>query len=149
MTAPAFVHELYIKTTPEELWKALTQTDYTSRYFYGTHVTSDWKVGSPVHFRDGDGRDQIEGKVLAAEPRKRLVLSQRYLWDPAMAKEEPSRIAYDIEPQGETCRLTVTQDGSAEGSAAYAAMLRGWPWIVSGLKTLLETGQSLPGAGPA
>lgn len=146
---PTFVHELYINATPEQVWKAITDPAFTSRYFYGSLVESDWAVGSPVVHRAATGTPQIEGKVLAADPGKRLVLTQRYLFDPQAAAEEPSRIAYEIAAHGPVCKLTVTQDGFAKGSAAYRDTVGGWPWIASGMKTLLETGQSLPGAGPA
>ena len=145
----AFVHELYIRSTPAEVWRALTDPALTSRYWYGSNVSSDWKVGSPILFRSAQGDAQIEGTILEAEPNKKLAYTQRYVWDPALAKEEPSRIAYDIDGNGEVTHLTITQDGFADGSGALEATRGGSPWIFSGLKTLLETGTSLPGGGPA
>lgn len=146
---PAFVHELYIKTTPGELWKAITQSAYVSKYFYGSLVDSEWKKGSAVVYSASNGQKLIEGTVVEAIPGKKLVLTQRYLFDAKSAAEKPSRITYDIAPAGETCRLTVTQDDFVDGSVAYQQTIGGWPWIVSGLKTVLETGAGLPGYGPS
>lgn len=144
----AFTHTLYIDATPDEIWKAITDESYTSRYFYGSRVGSDWKVGSPVTYRSAEGTPQIEGKVLAVEPGKKLSMTQRYLFDPR-AKDEEFEVTYEIEASGPTTRVTARHEGFTNGSAALEDAQGGWPWIASGLKTLLETGKQLPGAGPA
>lgn len=100
-------------------------------------------------YRGPSGQPFIEGTVIKSEPGRRLVLTQRFLWDPRAAAERPSRITYEIKESDETCRLTVTHDDFVDGSAAYAATVGGWPWIASGLKTVLETGSGLPGVGPS
>lgn len=149
MRQNAYVHQLFIKTSAAELWRAITQSAYTSKYFYGSGVDSDWEKGSRVVYRSPDGQPLIEGTVIESDPGRRLVLTQRFLWDPRSAAEQPSRIAYEIKESGGTCSLTVTQDEFVDGSVARAATVGGWPWIASGLKTVLETGNGLPGEGPS
>jgi uncharacterized protein YndB with AHSA1/START domain len=149
VTPNAYVHQLYIKTSADELWRAITQSAYTSKYFYGSGVESDWKTGSPFVYRSPSGQSLIEGTVLESDPGRKLVLAQRFLWDPKSAAEKPSRITYEIKEAAGTCRLTVTQDDFVDGSVAYAATVGGWPWIASGLKTVLETESGLPSDGPS
>jgi uncharacterized protein YndB with AHSA1/START domain len=139
------VHQVFIRATAEEIWEAITKPEFTLKYFYGTRVESDLAVGSPFLYRAGDSEELlVEGEVLESDPPKRLSVSWRFLYDPELAAEEPSRVTWEIEPQeGGYCKFTATQDGLGAKSAEHVS--GGWPFIVSGLKTLLETGKPLAG----
>jgi len=138
------VFEIYIKTTPERLWKALTDTEMRRQYTFGAVVTSNWTRGS--HYEGvGMGTKILEGENLEVDPPRRLVQSFRALWDEDVKSEGTSRVTYEIEPIGDSCRLTVTHDQLREG--ANNQLFGGWPMILSGLKTLLETGELLTTPG--
>jgi uncharacterized protein YndB with AHSA1/START domain len=139
------VHQVFIRATAEEIWEAITKPEFTLKYFYGTRVESELRVGSPFLYRAGDSDELlVEGEVLESDPPKRLSVSWRFLYDPELAAEEPSRVTWEIEPQeGGYCKFTAVHDGLGSKSAEHVA--GGWPYIVSGLKTLLETGKPLAG----
>ena len=139
------IFEIYIKTTPERLWEAITDSEIRSKYQFGVRVTSDWTPGS--HFEMApDGGDPIgEGENLEIDPPRRLVQTMRALWGDDVKAEGTSRITWEIEPVGDSCRLTVTHDQLREG--ANEQLYGGWPMILSGLKTWLETGQFLTTPG--
>jgi uncharacterized protein YndB with AHSA1/START domain/DNA-binding transcriptional ArsR family regulator len=138
------VFEIYIKTTPERLWKALTDTEMRRKYTFGAVVTSDWTPGSR-YVGVGMGAPILEGENLEVDPPRRLVQSFRALWDEDVKSEGTSRVTYEIEPIGDSCRLTVTHDQLREG--ANNQIFGGWPMLLSGLKTLLETGEMLTTPG--
>jgi uncharacterized protein YndB with AHSA1/START domain/DNA-binding transcriptional ArsR family regulator len=138
------VVEIYIKTTPERLWKALTDTEMRRKYTFGAVVTSDWTPGSRYE-GTGMGTPILEGENLEVDPPRRLVQSFRALWDEDVKSEGTSRVTYEIEPIGDSCRLTVTHDQLREG--ANNQLYGGWPMVLSGLKTLLETGEMLTTPG--
>ena len=138
------VFEIYIKTTPERLWKALTDTEMRRKYTFGAVVTSDWTRGSRYK-GVGMGTPILEGENLEVDPPRRLVQSFRALWDEDVKNEGTSRVTYEIEPIGDSCRLTVTHDQLREG--ANNQLFGGWPMVLSGLKTLLETGELLTTPG--
>jgi uncharacterized protein YndB with AHSA1/START domain len=138
------IFEIYIKTTPELLWRAITDTELISKYTFGVVVNSDWTRGSRYE-GGGGGRILFEGENLEVDPPRRLVQSRRALWGDDVKAEGTSRITYEIEPVGDSCRLTVTHDQLREG--ANAQLYGGWPMIISGLKTLLETGELLTTPG--
>jgi uncharacterized protein YndB with AHSA1/START domain len=139
------VYQVYIQATPEQIWEALTRPEFTQKYFYGTRVESELRVGSPFVYRAGDSEDLlVDGEVLESDPPKRLTVSWRFLYDPELAAEEPSQVTWEIEPQdGGYCKFTAVHSELGEKTAEHVA--GGWPWIVSGLKTLLETGKPLAG----
>jgi uncharacterized protein YndB with AHSA1/START domain len=140
------VFEIYIKTTPERLWEAITDSELRARYNFGVGVTSDWTAGSryeAVHAQAGVAIS--EGENLEVDPPRRLVQSMTALWSDDVKDEGTSRVTWEIEPVGDSCRLTVTHDGLREG--ANAELYGGWPMILSGLKTLLETGEHLTTPG--
>jgi uncharacterized protein YndB with AHSA1/START domain len=149
------VFEIYIKTTPERLWEAITSAEMRSKYTFGAQVISDWTPGSRYQQGTPDGRILGEGENLEVDPPRRLVQSMRALWGEDVKAEGTSRITWEIKPVGDSCHLTVTHDQLREG--ANDQLYGGWPMILSGLKTLLETGELLttPGslmyanAGPA
>jgi uncharacterized protein YndB with AHSA1/START domain/DNA-binding transcriptional ArsR family regulator len=146
---PTHVFEIFIQTTPEKLWSALTESDFTSRYYYASTVESDWKAGSDFRYALPDGTEAIRGEVIEAEPPKRLVTTFDARWDEGVAADPPSRISWNIEPQGKACKLTVTHDGFAAETETYRQIAGGMPYILSGLKTLLETGKPLEMAAGA
>ncbi|MCW3048543.1 MAG: ArsR family transcriptional regulator [Solirubrobacterales bacterium] len=140
------VFEIYIKTTPERLWEAITDSEMRRQYSFGVGITSDWTPGSryeAVH--PGPGITISEGENLEVEPPRRLVQSFTALWSDDVKREGTSRVTWEIEPVGDSCRLTVIHDQLREG--AHDELYGGWPMILSGLKTLLETGETLTTPG--
>jgi uncharacterized protein YndB with AHSA1/START domain len=142
---PKHVFVSYIRTTPEQLWNAITKSEFTRRYFHATSIESDWKVGSPMRYTMGEAREVAsEGKILESDRPKRLSMTWLFKYDPELAKEKPSRVTWEIEPNGEVCKLTVIHDDFDGETRTYKAVGAGWPAILSSLKTLLETGEPLP-----
>jgi uncharacterized protein YndB with AHSA1/START domain len=144
------VFEIYIKTTPERLWQAITDPELRARYSFGVHVESEFTPGSS--HRAVTGPDTIspgmaisEGENLEVDPPSRLVQTFRALWGDDVKDEGTSRVTWEIEPVGDSCRLTVIHDQLREG--ANEQIYGGWPMILSGLKTLLETGDDLTTPG--
>ena len=131
-------------TTPERLWHAITDTEMRSKYTFGAVVTSDWKQGSPYK-GVGKGTPIFEGENLEVDPPRRLVQSFRALWGEDVKSEGTSRVTYEITQIGDSCRLVITHDQLRED--ANNQLYGGWPMILSGLKTLLETGESLTTPG--
>jgi uncharacterized protein YndB with AHSA1/START domain len=137
------VYSVYIRATPERVWRALTDGTDTERYYYGTHVRSTWQVGAPVSYTYPDGTVAADGEVLEVEAPRRLVMTFHARWDPELAAEGPVRQIWElVEHQGAT-KLTVTSSGLRAGSRMAEDFGGGMVWIVSGLKSLLETGQPL------
>ena len=140
------VFEIYIRTTPERLWEAIVDPDIRSRYNFGAGAFSDWTVGSPVELSAPDAGGPLgEGQVLEVDPPHRLVHTMVALWSDDVRSEGTSRITWEIEPVGDSCRLTLTHDELRDG--ANPELYGGWPMIVSGLKTWLETGELLTTPG--
>jgi uncharacterized protein YndB with AHSA1/START domain len=140
------VYEIYIKTTPERLWEAITDSELRSKYSFGVGTRSDWEPGSryeAVH--QGAGLTIAEGENLEVDPPRRLVQSFTALWGDDVKSEGVSRVTWEIEPVEDSCRLVVTHDELREG--ANDQLYGGWPMILSGLKTLLETGELLTTPG--
>ena len=141
------VYEIYIRTTPERLWEAITDPVIRGKYNFGAQITSDFTVGS--HFEQGHPKAPAllgEGYNLEVDPPRRLVQSMVALWSEEVKSEGTSRITWEIEPVGEdSCRLIVTHDQLRDG--ANEQLYGGWPMILSGLKTWLETGEILTTPG--
>ena len=136
------VYQVFIKASPEQIWDAITKPEFTERYFYGQRieVTKDRRT-----WQNGDGRVVSEGPILEWEPPRKLVHGWLSLYDPEMADEDESRVTWEIEPQeGGYCELTVVHD-QLDGSPKTAQQVSGagWMFVLSGLKTLLETGAPL------
>lgn len=141
--APALVVAIYIRATPDRIWRALTETESTLHYYYGNAVESDWRPGSAYRMTV-DGELQIEGRVVEADPPRRLVQTFHAVWDDAVRADEPSQVAWEIEEaEPAVSRLTLVHDGLIPGSSTLEQVTEGWPYILSGLKTLLETGKGL------
>jgi DNA-binding transcriptional ArsR family regulator len=140
------VFEIYIRTTPERLWDAITDPRARAVYHFGAHVESDWAPGSRyalVHEKS-DG-PLADGENLVVDPPRRLVQSQRTLWSDEAERAGTTRVTWEIEPIGDSCRLTVTHD-QLSGDAP-PELYGGWPMILSGLKTWIETGEHLTTPG--
>jgi uncharacterized protein YndB with AHSA1/START domain/DNA-binding transcriptional ArsR family regulator len=171
MGDPVFVYTTFIATTPERLWRALTEPEFTRQYWGGLEVVSDWQVGSPILARFGPDAEPVDQGmvVLEAEPHRRLAYSW-HKYQPAHAElfgwseeklaelmaEPRTRVAFDIEEAGSVVKLTVTHDGFAGETEMYKAVSGqlaesggGWLHLVASIKTLLETGAPLPEATPA
>ena len=136
--------EIYIKTTPERLWQAITDPAMRRKYNFGVVVSSTWTKGSRYQGLGGD-MPIFEGVNLEVNPPRRLVQSYQALWGEDVKSEGTSRVTWEIEPVGDSCLLKVTHDQLREG--ANSQLYGGWPMVLSGLKTLLETGQILTTPG--
>ena len=140
------VFEIYIRTTPEQLWMAITDPAIRAKYHFGAGVESEWTSGSRytlVH--PGADGPLAEGENLVVEPPRRLVQTMHVLWSEAASRQGTSRVTWEIEPVGDSCRLTVTHDELRDD--APPELYGGWPMILSGLKTWLETGETLTTPG--
>ena len=140
------VFEIYIRTTPERLWEAITDPEIRSKYNFGVRASSDWTVGSRFEMSHPKADSLLgEGEILEVDPPRRLVQTMRALWSDDVRNEGTSRITWEIEPVGDSCRLTLTHDQLRED--ASEELYGGWPMILSGLKTWLETGELLTTPG--
>ena len=140
------VFEIYIKTTPERLWEAITDPEIRSKYAFGARYSSDWSAGSRYEMSHPNAPELLaEGQNLEVDPPRRLVQTMVALWGEDVKAEGTSRITWEIEPVGDSCRLTVTHDQLRDG--ANDQLFGGWPMILSGLKTYLETGELLTTPG--
>ncbi len=137
------VYQLYIRTTPEKLWQAITDPATTKLYFYESTVESTWRPGEPLNRRRADGSFMLEGEVVEIDPPRRLVHTFIASHRKPEDRDPPSRVTWEIEPMGETCRLTLTHEHYAGDTKTYRGALTGWNPVLSGLKTLLETGRPL------
>jgi uncharacterized protein YndB with AHSA1/START domain len=138
--------EIYIRTTPERLWRALTDPEDRAKFNFGARIHSDWQKGSKYLLDARDGTIPLgEGEVLEADPPRRLVLTMRALWSDEVKAHGFSRITWEIEPVADSCRLRLTHDQLP--ADANEQLYGGWPMVLSGLKTWLETGTVLTTPG--
>jgi uncharacterized protein YndB with AHSA1/START domain len=143
MASSRFVYVTYIRTTPAKLWRALMDPEFTRQYWAETRQESEWKPGATWRIMIPDGRVADSGEVLEIEPERRLVLSWRNEFMPELRAEGYSRLTYELEPLGESVKLTVIHEMDKPGSKLIEAVSGGWPHILASLKSLLETGESL------
>ena len=140
------IFEIYIRTSPTQLWHAITDPEVRARYQFGARIESDWTSGSSYQVtHDSASGPLIEGENFEVGPPRRLVQSYHAVWGQDIAAEGTSRVTWEIEPVGDSCRLTVTHDQLREDADEH--LYGGWPMILSGLKTWLETGQELTTPG--
>jgi uncharacterized protein YndB with AHSA1/START domain len=140
------VFEIYIRTTPDRLWEAITDPEIRAKYNFGVAVRSDWTPGSRLEMTSPRADAPLgEGEVLEADPPRRLVHTLTALWGEEVKAEGQSRVSWEIEPVGDSCRLTVVHEQLRDG--ANDQLFGGWPMILSGLKTWLETGELLTTPG--
>jgi uncharacterized protein YndB with AHSA1/START domain len=141
------VYTVFIKATPEQIWDAITKPEFTAKYFYGSHVDSTFEPGSASRYYSPD-RTQlwVEGVIEEADPPKRLTQTWRALYDEETTAEEPSRVTWEIDPgENGVAKLTVVHDQLEASPKTAANVAGGWSFVLSGLKTLLETGKPLAG----
>ena len=139
----SFVYVTYIRATPEKVWQALTEPEFTRQFWAGTSQECEWKVGASWRIMIPDGRVADQGEVLQLEPHRRLVLSWRNEFKPELRQEGYSRLTWLLEPEGDMVRLTVRHEIDLPQSRLIEAVSGGWPLILASLKSLLETGESL------
>jgi uncharacterized protein YndB with AHSA1/START domain len=142
MAKSEFIYTTYIKTTPQKLWKALTNSEFIKQYWAGCDSKTDWKPGSEWQLIYPDGKIVDSGEVIEAKPYKRLAIKWRNEWNPEYRAEGYSRCVMDIEPSKEnSVKLTVTHSIGRDKSKLIKAVSGGWPFVLSNLKSLLETGK--------
>jgi uncharacterized protein YndB with AHSA1/START domain len=133
----------YIRTTPEKLWRALLDLEFTRRYWCETHQESEWKPGASWRIMAPDGTVCDSGEIIEIEPHRRLVLTWRNEFRPELRPEGYSRLTYELEPQGNAVKLALIHEIDKPDSKLIQAVSGGWPAILASLKSLLETGESL------
>jgi uncharacterized protein YndB with AHSA1/START domain len=139
---PEFIYVIYIETTPEKLWEALTSSEFSKRYWWNTEVKSDWKVGSPFALVMNGAPTDV-GEVLEVDRPRRLSYTFHHVTSEAARKERPSKVVFNLEPYGKLVKLTLTHEDFEDGSKLLDGISRGWPAIMSSLKSLLESGTAL------
>jgi uncharacterized protein YndB with AHSA1/START domain len=139
------VFEIFIKTTPERLWKAITDPEQRAKYSFGVALSSDWSEGSSYAAGVPGVTEIAAGRNLVVDPPRLLVQSFTALWSDEARAIGETRVSWEIEPVGSSCRLTVVHDRLPED--VNAEIYGGWPMVLSGLKTLLETGELLDTPG--
>jgi len=141
------VYSVFIRATPERIWEAITKPEFTTKYFHGSVLDSTYEPGASYTGWSTDRSQQfVDGEIVEADPPRKLVTTWRAVWDPEMAVEAFSRVTWEIEAADEhVSKLTVVHDGfeGAPKTAAVVAAPNGWSFVLSGLKTLLETGEPL------
>lgn len=135
------VYEVYIKTTPERLWQAITDGSMTAQYYYGTRVEGIDMVGQEYRYLGEGDFVMLSGKVVEVDPPRKLVTTFEPHWEET---SHSSKVTYTITPEGEVCKLTLLHEGLIPGESISEGVKRGWAQIISSLKSLLETGQPLP-----
>ena len=140
------IFEIYIRTTPERLWEAITDPEIRAKYNFGAGVHSDWTAGAPWELRTSGGQVGITGEVLEADAPRRLVVTYKQAW--GGGDEPPSRVTFEVDDAGPGVqKLTVVHETEPGSPTRIADVAAGWPFIIAGLKTLLETGEPLSSAG--
>lgn len=140
---PHTVYTIYIAATPEQVWQALTTAEFSRKYFSGFAVELQEKVGGRFVVRAPDGSEHITGEVMVCEPPKRLSVTFNVTWPGLVEALGETLVTYEIEPAGDAVRLTMTEAGDRElDDDIYSGGRAGWPAILSGLKSLLETGKA-------
>lgn len=142
--APDHVYQVIINAPPAEVWDAITKGDITEKYFYGTRVESSWEEGSPITYAYPDGRLASEGTILSIDPGRMVDMTFQALWDEALVAEGPAREIWRIDDFSGATKLTIELYDTPAGSKTHTDFVSGFPYIVSGMKTLLETGKTLP-----
>jgi uncharacterized protein YndB with AHSA1/START domain len=132
----------YIRATPEKVWEALIQPEFTKQYWFGMHHESEWSEGAPWQLVTDDGRVANTGEVMEIDPPRKLVITWRFELSPEVQAEGYSRVTMELEPAGNLAKLTVTQEMDRADSKLIAFTAGGWPMVLSSLKSLLETGHS-------
>ena len=137
-------YSIYVKASPEQVWEGLTESTFTTRYFPYAATQSDWRVGSEyVMTRAGGASVVYDGKVLVSDRPRQLVQTVNIKFDPSLVGHKEMTISWDIEQFGEACRVTITHRGAGPDTKLFNMLVSHCPDLMSGLKTLLETGMPL------
>jgi uncharacterized protein YndB with AHSA1/START domain len=139
-----YVYVTYIRTSPQKLWDALTRPEFLKKYWFNMTQESDWTPGSSWKMLFEDGRVADAGEILESDPPRRLVIKWRNEFRPELTAEGYSRCVYDLTPDGDVMRLTITHTIDVDNAKLIEAVSGGWPRILSSLKTFLEGGTPLP-----
>jgi uncharacterized protein YndB with AHSA1/START domain len=137
----SFVYVTFIRTTPEKLWEALTDPQFTRKYWFDTTVECGWKKGSPWKLLGSDGSLTDTGEILEIDPPRRMIIRWQNEWKPELKAEGPGRCTIELEPVGSAVKLTITHEIDRPESKLITAVSGGWPRVLSNLKSLLETGE--------
>lgn len=140
MAKSTYVYVTYIRTTPEKLWSALTDAEFTRQYWFGMRAESAWETGSPWKLVSEDGKVWDAGEIVEADPPRRLVIRWQHQNKPELKAEGASLCTMELHPEGGAVKLTVTHGIDREASQLIVAVSGGWPKVLSNLKSLLETG---------
>ncbi len=140
MARSTFVYVTYIRTTPEQLWTALTDAEFMKQYWFGVYSESHWTAGSPWKMVFPDGRVGDNGEIIEADPPRRLVIRWTNQWKPELKAEGASQCTMELEPVEAVVKLSITHTIEREPSQFITAVSNGWPKVISNLKSLLETG---------
>lgn len=148
MSNSTFVYVTYIATTPEKLWEALTSGDFTKKYWFGTEIQSDWKEGSSITWIGADGNVTDRGTVVKSEPYQVLSYTFEWVQDTTVREQIPT-VTFTLEPMESTVKLTLKHEGLLptdfhDEKDGFYGYNNGWPAIISNMKSLLETGRTLP-----
>lgn len=143
MTQPAHIYQVYIKCTPEAAWNAIVDGDATVQYYYGTRVESAFEPGASIRYTYPDGTVAGDGEIISYDPPKRLELTFNARWDEELVAEGPTRMVWIVDESNGLTRVTVEIWEMGRDSKTYAEFTSGIPYIMSGLKSLLETGSGL------
>jgi len=144
MAQPVHIYKAYINAPMSDVWDAITNGDKTVQYFYGTRVESEWSVGSPLAYTDSNGDIVADGEIISIDPPKRVEFTFQARWDPDLIAEGSAREVWALAEINAMTELTIELYDVAVDSKTYDDFVNGFPYIVSGLKSLLETGQGLP-----
>lgn len=138
------VFQVEITATPEQIWEAMVNPEQTKGYYYETAFTAqELRPGASYSYKNGDGADVLMGEILEVEPPRRLVTTFSAQWDDAIRAEHPSRVTWEIEDRGDNCLLTVTHDQLERSPITYGSVSGGWPEVLAGLKSVVESGQAV------
>ncbi|HVH62912.1 MAG TPA: SRPBCC domain-containing protein [Candidatus Dormibacteraeota bacterium] len=141
---PAQIYTVYIRAPKEKVFDAITRPEFTHRYFFGSEPTSTWKAGDRLLWTEhGSGRALVDGEVIEFDPPRRLVHSWIVKYDDTLTAEGPSRVTWELEETDGVTKVTAIHDDFPMGSKVYENVAGGWPLVLSGLKTLVETGAPL------
>ena len=144
MSRPDHVYQVIINVAPERVWEAITSGDLTVQYFYGTRVESTWEAGATIVYAYPDGSVAADGEILSIDPGREVEMTFLARWDPGLEAEGPAREVWRVEDWAGATKLTMELYDTPHGSKRYEDFTNGFPFIVSGMKTLLETGERLP-----
>jgi len=143
MTRPEYIYVVVIASPPEAVWEGLTSPEFTKQYWHRTNVSSDFKIGSRIEFITEDGHIGCEGEILSIDYPAELSFTWQFPRNPETSMEPPSRVTFHLEPIATGTRLTVIHDQFIDSSKMYELIEPGWPLVICGLKTLLESGTAV------